>query len=115
MTYPFQPIGASGVIAYADDSTNTSEVIVNGGFGAPNALLIVNDDAANVAVVSTSLNAQDTNAIVPTSGFNGLGVVVAPLSSTLIRLETTYVTGNVYVSAAGVSGTGNVYITPGTI
>lgn len=115
MTYPFAPIGPSGVIAYADDSTDTHETIVPGSTGLPNALLIVNSDSANVVVVNTSYDQYDTNAIVPLSGFNGLGVVVGPLEQVLIRLESTYVQGNIYVSAAGVSGTGNVYITPGVI
>lgn len=115
MTFPFQPIGPSGVIAYADDSTDTSTAIEPGSTGLPNALFIVNSDTANVVVVSVGLSDGDTDAIVPTSGFNGKGTVVGPLGSALIRLETTYVQGNIYVSAAGVSGTGNVYITPGTI
>jgi hypothetical protein len=115
MTFPFQPLGPSGVIAYADDSTDTSQIIEPGSTGLPNALYIVNADTANVVVVGTSFNAEDTNAVVPTSGFNGTGTVVGPMSSALIRLESTYVQGNIYVSAAGVSGTGNVYITPGTI
>lgn len=115
MTYPFAPIGPSGVIAYADDSTDTSVSIAQGSTGLPNALLVVNADTANVVVVNTGFTDGSTDAIVPTSGFNGLGVVVGPSSSALIRVETTYAQGPLWVSAAGVSGTGNVYITPGVI
>ena len=115
MTFPFTPIGASGAIAYADDSTDTSTAIEPGSFGLPNALMVTNPDTANVVVVNTSYDAFDTNAIVPTSGFNGLGVVVAPASSVLIKLDSTYVQGNIYVSVAGVSSTGNVYVTPGVV
>ena len=115
MTAPFYPIGPSGVIAYADDSTDTSIVLGPGSTGLPNALYIVNPDAANVVVVNTGLTDGDTDAIVPTSDFNGRGVVVGPQGAVLIRLESTYVQGNIYVSAAGVSGTGNVYITPGVL
>lgn len=115
MTFPFTPIGPSGIIAYADDSTDTSTAIVPGSTGLPNALLIVNPDTANVVAVSTSYQALDTNAIVPTSGFNGAGVVVGPASSVLIRLDSTYVQGNIYVSVAGDSATGNVFVTPGVI
>jgi len=115
MTYPFQPLGPSGVVAYSDDSTDSSQVIEPGSTGLPNALLCVNDDPANVVVVNTSFEALDTNAVVPNSGFNGLGTVIAPLGTVLISLNTSYLQGNIYVSAAGVSGTGNVYITPGTV
>ena len=115
MNYPFIPTGASGVIAYADDSTDTSTVITPGSNGLPNALFVVNPDTANVVVVNTGLTDGSTDAVVPTSDFNGQGTVVGPMSSVLIRLNTEYVQGNIYVSAAGVSGTGNVYITPGVI
>lgn len=112
---PFTPIGSSAVIAYADDSTDTSITIEAGSVGLPNALYIVNPDAANVVAVNYSFEALDTNAIVPTSGANGLGVVVAAGSAVLIALPSTYQTGNLYVSAAGVSATGDVYVTPGVI
>ncbi len=115
MTFPFTPIGASGVVAYADDSTDTSTAIEPGSSGLPNALLVFNPDTANVVTVSTSYEALDTNAIVPTSGFNGLGVVVGPAQQVLIKLDSAYVQGNVYVSVAGASATGNVYVTPGVI
>jgi len=115
MTYPFIPTGPSGVIAYADDSTSTSTEITPGSNGLPNVLFVVNPDAANVVVVNTGLSDLSTDAVVPTSNFNGVGTVVGPLGSAMIRLNTEYVQGNIWVSAAGVSGTGNVYITPGVI
>jgi hypothetical protein len=115
MTPAFQPLGPSGIIAYADDSTDTSTAIENGGFGLPNALLVFNPDTANVVVVNYSFDALDTNAVVPTSGFNGIGTVVGPLQQVVIRMPSTYVQGNVFVSVAGDSATGNVWITPGTL
>lgn len=116
MTYPFAPLGGSAVVAYADDSTDTSITIAAGSAGTPNALLVVNPDAANVVAVSVSFDSLDTNAVVPLSGFNGVGTVVGPASSVLLAIPTAqYQTGSLYVSAAGVSGTGNVYVTPGVI
>ena len=115
MTFPFTPIGNSGIIAYADDSTDTATAIEPGSFGLPNALLVFNPDTANVVTVSTSFDALDHNSIVPTSGFNGLGVVVGPNQQVLIKLDSSYVQGNVYVSVAGDSATGNVFVTPGVI
>jgi hypothetical protein len=112
---PFIPQGNSMVIAYADDSTDTSITFNTNQYGMPNSLLAVNKDAANVVVVSYSFNALDTNASVPTSGANGIGVVIGPMSSVQLKIDSTYRTGNLYISAAGVTGTGNVYVTPGVI
>ena len=112
---PFIPQGPSAVIAYADDSTDTSVQLNTNLYGVPNCLLIVNPDAANVVAVNYSFDALDTNASVPTSGANGTGVVVAPGSQVLVRINSTYQTGNLYVSAVGVSTTGNVYVSPGVV
>jgi len=115
MTFPFLPQGPSAKIAYADDSTDTSITLDTGAYGVPNCLLVVNPDAANVVVFNYSFDSADTNASVPTSGANGIGTVVGPTSSVLLRIDSTYRTGNLYLSAAGISGTGNVFVTPGAL
>ncbi len=113
---PFSPIGRSIKAAYADDSTDTSITIQPGSTGLPNVLYCVNPDTANVVVVNTSFNENDTNAAVPTSGANGQGVVILPGGTVMIHLpQVPYVQGNLYVSVAGTSGTGNVFITPGVL
>ena len=112
---PFIPQGPSAIIAYADDSTDTSITMTTGEYGVPNCLLVVNPDSANVVAVNYGFNSLDTNASVPTSGANGLGTIVGPSGQVLIRIDSTYRTGNLYLSAAGVSGTGNVFVTPGVI
>lgn len=115
MTIPFRVQGASAKIAYADDSTDTATELVHGSYGAPNSLYIYNPDTANVVVVSYSFNSLDHNAIVPTSGFNGEGVVVGPNSSVQVLVDNKYQTASLWVSVAGVSATGNVFVTPGWI
>ena len=116
MSVPFTPIGPSIIAAYADDSTDTSITITPGSFGLPNVLYCVNPDTANVVVVNTSFDALDTNASIPTSGANGIGVVIGASSSVMIRVpQVPYVQGNLYVSVAGDSATGNVFITPGVL
>ena len=112
---PFIPQGPSAKIAYADDSTDTSITMTTGEYGVPNCLYVVNPDGANVVAVNYSFNSLDTNASVPTSGANGIGTIVGPFGQVLIRIDSTYRTGNLYLSAAGVSGTGNVFVTPGVI
>ena len=115
MTVPFIPQGPSAIIAYADDSTDTSITLDTGAYGVPNCLLVVNPDTANVIAFNYSFNALDTNASIPTSGANGTGVIVGPASSVLVRLDSAYRTGNLYLSAAGDSATGSVFVTPGVL
>ena len=115
MTIPFIPTGHSAIIAYADDSTDTAVTLNPGSAGNPNSLYIVNPDTANVVAVSYSFDVNDTNASIPTSGANGIGVVVGAGSSVQIRIDSTYQGGNLYVSAVGDSATGNVFVTPGVI
>ena len=115
MTYPFIPQGPSAIVSYADDSTDTSVTLTTGAYGMPNALLFVNPDVANVVAVNYSFDALDTNASIPTSGANGVGTIIGPASSVMLRIDSTYRTGNIYVSAAGDSATGDVFVTPGVI
>jgi hypothetical protein len=111
---PFSPIGPSVVIPYADDSTDTAVTVNMGSAGCPNVLYAVNPDTANVVVVNVSFDVNDTNASVPDSGANGIGTVIAPFGYAMIAIPTAPNASNTfYISAAGVSGTGNVYITPG--
>ena len=112
---PFSPQGPSVIVAYADDSTDQAITLTTGEYGVPNCLYVVNPDGANVVAVNYSFDSLNTNASVPDSGANGIGTVVGPFGSVLIRIDSNYRTGNLYLSAAGVSGTGNVYITPGAI
>lgn len=112
---PFIPQGNSIVIAYADDSTDTSVTVATTEFGMPNVLYCVNEDAANIVAVNYSFNALDTNASVPSSGANGIGAIIPPYGYAMLAIDSTYRTGPIYISAAGHSGTGNVYVTPGAI
>ena len=110
---PFIPQGPSIVIAYADDSTDTSVTYNPGSQGMPDVLYVVNPDTANVVAVNVSFDPLDTNASIPTSGANGIGTIIAPYGYAMIAIDSTYRTGNIYLSAAGDSATGNVYVTPG--
>jgi hypothetical protein len=111
MTPVFVPSGISGILSYADDSTEAST-----SFAGATAILVFNPDAANVVVVSVGFTDGDTDAIVPTSEFNGSGCVVGPQQQLIIGVpQKQNYAGNVFVSVAGVSATGNVFLTPGAI
>jgi hypothetical protein len=112
---PFIPQGASMVIEYTDDSTDTSITFDTAAYGMPDVLYCVNEDSANIVAVNYSFNSQDTNASVPDSGANGIGAIIPPYGYALLAIDSAYRTGNLYISAAGHSGTGNVYVTPGAI
>jgi hypothetical protein len=112
---PFIPQGPSVVIEYTDDSTDTSVTVATTEFGMPNVLYVVNEDSANIVAVNYSFNSLDTNAKVPDSGANGIGAIIPPSGYALLAIDSTYRTGPIYISAAGHSGTGNVYVTPGAL
>jgi len=111
---PFAPIGRSIVISYTDDSTDTAVTVDMGSAGCPNVLYCVNEDAANVVVVNVSFDSGNHDAVVPTSGANGTGCVIAPYGYAMIAIpQAANAPTTFYISAAGHSGTGNVYVTPG--
>lgn len=112
MSVAFNPTGGSMVIAYVDDSTEVSLAITQ---PAPTHLAVVNPDTANVIVVNAGFVDGDVDAIVPTSDQNGVGLVVGPGDTAYFALASTRgsESGNLYISVAGVSASGNVYITPG--
>ena len=104
----FAPSGSSTVLTYADDSTEVSTLA-----GGAIKFLVVNPDTANVVVVNFGFADGDVDAIVPTNGSNGRGTVIAPSSQVILSVPQCAYAAQVFVSVAGVSGTGNVYLTPG--
>jgi hypothetical protein len=108
MTTYFTPSGNSVVLTYADDSTNVSSL--EG--GAVN-WLVVNPDTANVVVVNFGFSDLNTDAVVPTNGDNGQGTVIGAGQQVVLNVPQCAHVNTVWVSVAGVSGTGNVYLTPG--
>lgn len=108
MTTSFAPSGNSIVLAYTDDSTEVSTLS-----GGAVKFLVVNPDTANVVVVNFGFTDGDVDAIVPTSGANGKGTVIAPASQIVLEVPQCAYVPQVYVSVAGDSPTGNVFLTPG--
>jgi len=104
----FAPTGKSIVLSYTDDSTEVSTLE-----GGAVKFLVVNPDAANVVAVNFGFTDGDVDAIIPTSNDNGRGTVIGPASQIIIDVPQCAYAAQVYVSVAGDSATGNVYITPG--
>lgn len=105
----FAPSGKSYIIAYADDSTDSSLEVP-----AAQAVSVFNPDAANVVVVNFSFVDTDTNASVPLAGDPGQGTVIGPRQQITLSIpQAGYVTP-MFISVAGVSATGNVYVSTGS-
>jgi hypothetical protein len=104
----FAPSGKSYVLAYADDSTETSSLE-----GGATALLVFNSDTSNVVVVNVGFTDGDTDAVVPTDSTAGKGTVVGPNSQIVLHIPQANYAAQMYVSVAGVSGTGNVFFSSG--
>lgn len=111
MASAFTPSGDSIILAYTDDSTDTG-IAIRGA----TAFMVYNPDTANVIVFNTSTADDNINAVVPTSNQNGQGVVIGPGQQVIVGLGwPQFSPADVYIAVAGVSGTGNVYITPGSV
>ena len=109
MITQFTPSGKSIVLTYADDSTDASTSVI----GAT-AFLVFNPDAANVVVFNAGYSNGDVDAVVPTSGQNGFGTVVGPRQQVVLQYPQSRTSqGPMFISVAGVTSTGSVYITPG--
>jgi hypothetical protein len=111
MSSVFTTVGASMRIAYAGDSTDTSLEV-----SAAEAFLVYNPDVANVIVFSVGASDGRVNAVVPQSGADGDGVVIGPKQQAIIGYgPAQFSTGTVFISVAGDSASGNVYVTPGVV
>ena len=105
----FAPTGQSYIIAYADDSTDTSLTVP-----AAQAVTVFNPDTANVVAVNFSFNAEDTNASIPLAGDPGLGTVIGPGQQLTFSIPQAGYVSPMYISVAGASATGNVYVSTGS-
>jgi hypothetical protein len=105
----FAPTGLSYIIAYADDSTDTSLEVP-----AAQAVSVFNPDAANVVSINFSFVAEDTNASVPKAGDPGVGTVVGPKQQVTLSIPQAGYATPMFISVAGDSATGNVYVSTGS-
>ena len=106
----FAPSGKSFALAYADDSTDTSTVE-----GGATAILVTNTDAANVVVVTFGFSSDgDTDAVIPVAGTPGKGTIVGPRQQLTFSLPQAGYDPTMWVSVAGVSATGNVFVSTGS-
>lgn len=95
--------GSTSTIAYTTSAGSTT-------FNSAQALLVYNPDTANVISIATSFDSEPEANVT-----TGVGTIVGPNQTILLKTTTQYVTGNIFISVAGASASGNVYVTPGAV
>ena len=110
MSTVFTPNGPSLKIQYTDDSTETSLQVT-----AATAWLVVNPDTTHAVCVDFGFSDGSTDAIMPLNGDPGVGTVLGQNSQVVLTIPQAAYTPTLWVSVAGNGGTGNVYLTPGTV
>ena len=106
----FAPKGVSYILPYADDSTDVSVEMP-----AAQAVSVYNPDAANVVVVTFGFSSDgDTDAVIPVAGTPGKGTIVGPRQQLTFSLPQAGYDPTMWVSVAGVSATGNVFVSTGS-
>lgn len=96
-------------------ATPTNIEVPPGSAGNPNVVYITNNDPTYSIAVNVGFG-NIANAVMPSSGTSadGTGVVVVAQGSALIRLNSTYETANLVVSAVS-DGTARLFVTPGAL
>lgn len=108
---PFFPISNS--ITLVAGATPENLEVAPGSEGNPNVLYVASNDPTNSACINVGFGAI-ANAVLPNSGADGVGVVIGPQGTAMIRLNSTYQTGNLSLSAVS-DGTVRLWISQGVL
>lgn len=113
MSTPFYLSGNTMTIVAGATATNIE--VPPGDTGNPNVVYIISNDPTNTAAVNVGFGSV-ANAVMPSSGTSadGIGVLIPSKGSALIRLDSTYQSGNLVVSAVS-DGTVRIFVTPGVL
>jgi hypothetical protein len=120
MTQAFRPTGASQLVPFTDGSSISSAEISYADASLATAVMFFNADAANAVCVNASYS-NSVEARFPTALTPGQGVVCPAGQNVVVILGpgpvpgTTGWEGGIFLNAEGISATGNVYATPGTL
>jgi hypothetical protein len=107
----FQLSGNSSVIT-ASVGSEASQLVIQPSGTTPGAFYVYNS-ADPVAFVNITTNATG-NVAIPSGNSNGRGFPVFRYAPVLINLNQgfDYSPGNIYITAATIAGSADVYITP---
>ena len=122
MSTPFYPIGPTAIVETTPTgpSTATGNISINfGSAGNPNIVRVWNGDSTNpMAVVvgwDSTVEASMPDSEPPSLGVNGQGVILAPFGSADILLDSTYQTGNLWVSVATTGSISQAWVNGGVL
>ena len=111
MSTAFLPLGPNATLV-AGGSPQAIE-LAPGSQGLPTVLYIVNNDPTYTACVNVAWG-EAVDAAFPNSGFDGRGICVTSKGSALIKLNSTYQTQSLWISAIA-DGELRLFITPGVL
>lgn len=120
MINAFRPTGASTIVPFTDGSSISSAEIPYADSSLATAVMFYNADAANAVCVNASYS-NSVQARFPVAGTDGVGIVCPAGENVVVILGpgpvpgTTGWEGGIFLNAEGISPTGNVYATPGTL
>jgi hypothetical protein len=116
----FRPTGASTLVPFTDGSSISSASFAYAESSLATAVMFYNADAANAVCVNASYD-NSVQARFPISGTDGVGIVCPAGQNVVVIVGpgpvpgTTGWDGGLFLNAEGISASGNVYATPGTL
>jgi hypothetical protein len=116
----FRPTGASTLVPFTDGSSISSASFAYAESSLANAVMFYNADVANAVCVNASYD-NSVQARFPVGGTDGVGIVCPPGENVVVIVGpgpipgTAGWDGGLFLNAEGISASGNVFATPGSL
>jgi hypothetical protein len=120
MIAAFRPTGPSTLVPFTDGSSISSASFDYADSSLATAVMFYNADAANAVCVNASYD-NSVQARFPVGGTDGVGIVCPAGQNVVVIVGpgpvpgTTGWDGGIFLNAEGISPSGNVFATPGTL
>ena len=119
ITY-FRPTGSSTLVPFTDGSSISTAQFTYETSSLTSAVMFYNADAANAVCVNASYD-NSVEARFPAGGAPGQGIVCPPGENVVVVVGpgpipgTSAWDGGIFLNAEGISPSGNVFATPGSL
>ena len=120
MINAFRPTGASTLVPFTDGSSNSSAQFTYETSSLATAVMFYNADTANAVCVNASYD-NAVEARFPVDGTDGVGIVCPAGQNVVVIVGpgpipgTAGWDGGLFLNAEGISPSGNVFATPGSL